>query len=138
MRHLPPSFAARALIGASLACAALPAVAADASIHSGHLQTILGTGERVVCIVTNVDEKPIDEVRVRIRAYEFGTTPADLTCQDVQPGSACKLEFPASGSPIIMHFACSADFTAKADAMRGTFYRTSSTGTTSDLALEMR
>ena len=138
MRHLSASPLARAVLGASLACAHLPALAAEGAIHSGHLRTILGTGESVVCIVTNVDDGPIDTVRVRIRNHELGTTSADLTCQDVQPGAACKVEFPASGLALIVHFACSTQFTATSDAMRGTFYRTSSSGTSGDVAVEMR
>ena len=137
MAHAVAVRSLRAAAGAILA-AATAAAAAETSIHSGHLPTILGIGERVVCIVTNVGKKPIDTVRVRIRNAEFGTTSSDVTCNGVAPGAACPAEFPANGPAFIVHFACSADVTAKDDELRGTFYRTSSAGTSGDLAIELR
>jgi len=127
----------RAVAGAILSAASVAALA-DSSIHSGHLRVITGSGERVVCIVGNVGSKVIDTLRVRIRNAEFGTTQSDVTCDDVPEAGACRAEFDPGGVPLVIHFACSAESSGKESAIRGTFYRTSSAGTSGDLAIELR
>ena len=127
----------RAVAGAILAAASVAALA-DSSIHSGHLRTITGSGDEVVCIVGNVGSKPIDTLRVRIRNAEFLAVNEDVTCDDVPVGGACRAEFQPGGFPLIVHFACSADSSGKEDAIRGTFYRRSTLGTSGDLAIELR
>ena len=123
---------------ASLLFASASALAADASIHSGPLPATPGTGERLVCIVTNAEDKTVDDVRIRIRSLDFGTTVADVSCTDVAPLAACPATFPVTGVPFAAHFACSIDAKGKKDALRGTFYRTSSTGASDDLVIELR
>ena len=126
-----------AAAGAILSTASFAALA-DSSIHSGHLRAITGSGDEVVCIVGNVGTKPIDTLRVRIHNAEFLATNEDVTCDDVPIGGACRAEFQAFGFPLIVHFACSADSSGKEDAIRGTFYRRSTLGTSGDLAIELR
>jgi len=111
---------------------------ADASIHSGPLPTIAGTGDRVECIVTNVEAKPVDEVRIRIRSTNFGTVVSDVTCNDVAQAAECRASFPVPGPALVNRLACSVDTTGKKDGLRGTFLRTSSTGTSDDLVVELR
>jgi hypothetical protein len=137
MAHAVALRLARVAVGA-LAAASLAPAHADSSIHSGFLRTITGSGDAVVCIIGNVTSKTIDTIRVRIRNAEFLATNEDQTCTDVPVGGACRAEFSPGGVPLIVHFACSADISAKADAVRGTFYRRSSVGTESDIAIEMR
>lgn len=127
----------RAAAGAFLAASSLTAIA-DSSIHSGHLRTVTGTGDEVVCIVRNVGNKPIDTLRIRISNAEFDATNEDVTCEDVPPGGTCRGQFQPGGVPLIVHFACSVDSSGREGAMRGTFYRRSSQGTSADLAIELR
>lgn len=128
---------ARAACAACLVVCA-PAFGADASIHSGPLPATPGTGERLVCIVTNAEDKPAGDVRIRIRSLDFGTTVADVGCGDIPPGAACPATFPVVGVPFVAHFACSVDARGRKDALRGTFYRTSSTGASDDLVVGLR
>jgi hypothetical protein len=120
------------------AFASAPAFAADASIHSGPLPATPGTGERLVCIVTNADDKIVDDVRIRIRSLDFGTTLTDVSCIGVTPGAGCPATFDVTGIPFVAHFACSVDAKGRKDALRGTFYRASSTGASDTLAVELR
>jgi len=128
---------ARALC-ATIVLVSSSAHAADASIHSGPLPATPGTGERLVCIVTNVADHAVDDVRLRIRSLDFGTTLADVSCADVAPGSGCPATFDLTGVPFVAHFACSVDAKGKKDALRGTFYRASSTGASDTLVAELR
>ena len=114
-----------------------PLVHADASIHSGPLRTI-GAIDSVECTVANVGEKPVDEVRVRIRSTNFGTVVSDVTCQDVAQGAECRASFPVSGFASVVRLMCSVDATGKKDALRGTFQRWSPTGQSGELAIELR
>ena len=129
--------ARRAALGA-LVAASIPTAFADSSIHSGPLRAITGSGDEVVCIVRNVGKNPIDTLRVRISNAEFLATNDDVTCTDVPVGGACRGEFQPGGLPFIVHFACTADSSGKEDAIRGTFYRRSTVGTSGDLAIELR
>jgi hypothetical protein len=128
--------AIRAAFGALVAGFTPPALA-DASIHSGPLRTI-GAIDSVECTVTNVAEKPLDEVRVRIRSTNFGTVVSDVTCQDLAQGSECRASFPVSGAATVVRLMCSADASGKKDALRGTFQRWSPTGQSGELAIELR
>jgi hypothetical protein len=127
----------RAAAGAILAVPCAAALA-DGSIHSGSLRAITGTGDEVVCVVRNVGKGPIDTLRVRISNAEFGATNEDVTCIDVPVNGVCRADFQPGGVPLIVHFACSADASGKTEAMRGTFYRRSTLGTSGDLAIELR
>ena len=129
--------ARRAALGA-LVAASIPTAFADSSIHSGPLRVITGSGEEVVCVVRNVGSKPIDTLRLRISNVEVQATNEDGTCNDVPVNGACRIEFQPGGFPFIIHFACSADSSGKASDMRGTFFRRSSLGTESDVAIELR
>lgn len=129
--------AIRAAFGAVVAGFA-PLVLADASIHGGPLPAVGGTGDRVECTVINVDANPVDEVRIRILSSNFGTVVSDVTCTGVVPGAECRASFPVPGPALVVRLACRVDATGKKDALRGTFLRTSSTGASDDLVVELR
>ncbi|MFO1283624.1 MAG: hypothetical protein U1F51_14395 [Burkholderiales bacterium] len=122
-------------LAAGLVCAG-PGFAA--SIHSGPLPAIGGIGDRLECTVANVDDKPIEEIRVRIRNVDFGTVVSDVSCAGTPPGGACPSTFHVPGPALPSRFACSVDAKAKKDSLRGTFLRTSSTGQSDDLVVELR
>ncbi|MEO8485394.1 MAG: hypothetical protein ABI585_03560 [Betaproteobacteria bacterium] len=138
MRIDLPTFAARGMLCISIVAFPLSVHAADASIHSGPLPSVPGTGERLTCIVTNADDKAVEDVRLRIRSLDFGTTVADVSCAVVAPGAACPATFDVTGLPFAAHFACSVDARGRKDALRGTFHRRSSSGASDDLAIDLR
>lgn len=121
-------------------------VFADPGIHSGPLPAYGGTGDRVECLVVNVGDQNVYDLRLVIRATNFGTTVAQGTCSTVQPGTECSLKFVVPGPGFPFHMQCSAELLTRrgwtqymaVDMLRGTFLRTSSADGAVDVAVEMR
>ncbi len=132
---------------AVLLCAAWGgAVFADPGIHSGPLPAIGGTGDRVECLVVNVGNQDVHDLRLVIRSTNFFTVVAQWTCSTVPPGAGCTLKFDVPGPALVAHLQCSAELAGRrtgphdnaAGALRGTFLRTSSEDRAMDVAVEMR
>lgn len=126
-----------AVLALGLATAGM-AGAIEIEIHSGPVVAYGGTGDRVECLVNNVDEVPVTGVRVTIRSTNFGTVREDVSCPVLAKGADCTATYNVPGPGIRTHLACSARGYGRWNALRGTLLRTSNEDDAVNYAVELR
>lgn len=82
-----------------------------------------GTGDRVECLVNNVDDVPVYAVRMTIRSTNFGRVRAEASCPMLQQGADCSVTYNVPGPAIRTHLVCSARGTAGGTQPALVFYQ---------------
>ncbi len=126
-----------AVLAAGMVTAGM-AVAIELEIHSGPVVTYGGGDDRVECLVNNVDEVPVQSVRLTIYSTNFGTVRSEVSCPVLPKGADCSTSYNVPGPGIKTHLACSARGYGRWNALRGTLLRTSTEDDSVNYAVELR